>query len=116
MLPSKAAFSLLQSAGEERALVPVDDVALEAEALVVFHAWALDLGIAAEGEDVVPDRVLLAVVLVEAAVGRPVNQVVLGEDVGGALVEVDAPAAVFQPATSWKRLPRMTVPSWLPRV
>ena len=54
----------------------------------------LDLGLAAEGEDVVVDVVLLAVVLVEAARVGAVDEVVLHHDVAGALVGVEAVTAV----------------------
>ena len=56
----------------------------------------LDLVLRGEGEDVVPDDVLLAVVLVEAAGLGAVDEVVLHHDAGRALVGVEAPAAVVE--------------------
>ena len=48
----------------------------------------------AEGEDVVPHGVKVAVVLVEASVPGVVHEVVFHEGVGAAFVIVEAPAAV----------------------
>src|SRR5262249_57248196 len=85
-------------ASEQGPAVPDHDVALEAKALVRLDPRALDLRVAAKGEDVVAHHVLLAVVLVAAAVGRSADHVVLSEDVGGSLVEVDTPASVLHTA------------------
>ena len=63
---------------------------------MLFNARPLDLGIAPEGEDVVAEDVLLAVVLVEASMRRAIDEVVLGQDVCGAFVEIDAPAAILK--------------------
>src|SRR5665213_3631187 len=82
-------------AGEQYAGAVVDDVVLEGKAAVVFETGTLDLGIAAQGEDVIADDVVLAVVLVEAAVGGATDEIILGENIGGSLVEVDAPAPVL---------------------
>src|SRR5690349_5586836 len=56
-----------------------------------FAAGAPDLSVATHREDVVLDHVLLPVVLVEPTMGRPEDDVVLGDDSRRALVEVDAP-------------------------
>ena len=57
-------------------------------------AGADDLRVAAEREDVVAHHVVAAVVLVESAVGRAVDEVVLQDDAGAPLVGVEAPALV----------------------
>ena len=79
---------------------------------------ALELGLAAEGEDVVLDVVLLAVVLVEAAGAGAVDEVVLHHDAAGALVGIEAPAAVAAGVTmmSWKQLSWTRVPGDTPKV
>src|SRR6266542_3042575 len=59
-----------------------------------FFSRALQLCFAAEGEEVVTDDVVLAVMLMEAAVAGAIDQVVLSDDVRTALVEVDTPAPV----------------------
>ena len=87
-------FCPVPVAGKERAGVPVDDVVLEGEGEVFFHPRGLELLLLAEGEDVVADDVLPAVVLVEAAGLDAVDEVVLEEDVGAAFVGIEAPAAV----------------------
>ena len=74
--------------------VPHDDVALKEEAGVTFRAAAMDLGLAAEGEDVVPDPVVESIVLMEAGVAGVVHEVVFHPHVGAALVGVEPPAAV----------------------
>ena len=81
-------------AAEQLAAVEDDDVLFEAEGAVLFGAATLDLIFLGEGEDVVPDDVLLAVVLVEAAVGGVVGDVAFHRDAGAAFVGVEAPAAV----------------------
>ena len=48
-------------------------VPLEGEAGVRFRPGALDLRVAAEGEDVVADDILLAIVLVDPAVGGAID-------------------------------------------
>ena len=79
---------------EQLAALEDDDVLLEGEGQVLLGAAALDLIFLGEGEDVVPDDVVLAVVLMEAAVGGVVGHVAFHRDAGAALVGVEAPAAV----------------------
>ena len=81
-------------AGQQRAGVEIDYVGHEAEAAVRLRAGALNLVVMRESEDVVPDDVGLAIVLVEPAVSRAIDDVVLGQDAAAAFVEVDAPAAI----------------------
>src|ERR1044071_750763 len=50
--------------------------------------------IASEGENIIPDHVGLAIMLVKAAVSRAVNEVALGENAAAAFIEINAPAAV----------------------
>ena len=83
---------------EEAALVVDHEVALEHEGAVRLLARAFHLRFFGEGQDVVPDDVVLAVVLVEAAVRRVVDEVALHRDAGAALVGVEAPAAVAEAA------------------
>ncbi len=64
------------------AAVPIDDIVLEAEALMVLRPGPLNLPIAPEGDDVIAENVLLAVVLVQPAMRRTVDQIFLGEDAG----------------------------------
>ncbi len=77
-----------------RGVLPVDDVALEGERQVRLDAGALDLPLEAEGEDVVADHVLPAVVLVEASGLHVVDEVVLHRDPAAPLVGVEPPASV----------------------
>jgi hypothetical protein len=81
-------------AGQGRARLPHDDVALEADGLVRFGTGDDHLALAAVDQDVIADDVLLAVVLMEAAVLGVVDEVVLEENAGGALVGVQPPAAI----------------------
>src|SRR6185437_6048134 len=80
--------------GEQNALVPEHDIALEGETGVVFHASALDLVVATKGDDVVAKDVFLAVMLVEAAVRGAVDEIVFCQDMRRSLVEIDPPTAV----------------------
>jgi len=52
---------------KQRPVPEINDVALERETDMRLHARTGDLFLAGQREDVVPDHVLLAVVLVEAA-------------------------------------------------
>ena len=61
---------------------------------MIFQPRGLDLLLLALGEDVVPQHVLLAVVLVEAAGLGAVDEVVLEEDARAAFIGIHAPAAV----------------------
>ncbi|OPZ97833.1 MAG: hypothetical protein BWY71_01475 [Planctomycetes bacterium ADurb.Bin412] len=58
-----------------------------------FHAGSLNLAVHAIGKDVVADGVFPAVVLVVVAGFGVIDEVVLHDDVGGALIVVKAPAA-----------------------
>src|SRR5690348_5452716 len=55
---------------QQRAMIPVNQVTSERKAQVVFDSRALDLRIAAEGKDVVPNDVVGSVMLVKPAVSR----------------------------------------------
>ncbi len=61
---------------------------------MIFQPRGLDLLFLAVGQDVVPQHVLLAVVLVEAAGLGAVDEVVLEENAGAAFVGIHSPAAV----------------------
>ena len=61
-----------------------------------FGAAALELIEVGEGEDVITDYVVLAVVLVVAAVGRVVADVAFHRDAGATFVVVEAPAPVAE--------------------
>ena len=58
---------LIPRPGQELAGVPVDKVVLQRERQVVLDSRGLDLLLLAEGQDIVPEDVLLAIVLMEAA-------------------------------------------------
>ena len=75
-------------------LVSEHDVAREGEGVVRFQPAAADESVLAKGKDIVADDVVAAVVLIERLARGPVDEVGLDQDVGGALVGVDAPAAV----------------------
>ena len=63
----------------------------------IFRPGADDLPVrATEGEDVVGDEVVPAIVLMEPAGLRSVHQVVVRDHVRGALIEVDPPATVAE--------------------
>jgi hypothetical protein len=66
----------LRSAAPEQALVPQHDIAGEVEGHMRLRPRELELLIAGEGEDVVPDHVLLPVVLVIASGGRAIDEIV----------------------------------------
>ena len=61
---------------------------------MVFNAAALQLPVAGDGEDIVFNDVVAAVVLVEAAGARSINDVVPQHDPRRALVGVEPPAAI----------------------
>src|SRR4051812_25630629 len=65
----------LPPTSEQVAGSKVNDVLFERKAWMIFDLGALDLCVAAEGENVVADDVLLAVVLMEAAVRCAVDKV-----------------------------------------
>jgi len=75
-------------AGQQIAVIPIHDVALESEAQMVFDARPLDLRIPAEGKDIISDDIITAVMLMKSAVRGAVDQVVLGQNVGCAFVEI----------------------------
>jgi len=61
---------------------------------MLLHPCGLDLIQFAKGQDIVADDVFFAVVLVESAGLSIVDQVVLQNDAGAALIGVESPAAV----------------------
>src|SRR5208283_1788154 len=65
---------------------------------MVLDARSADLGVTVEGDDIVAEGVLLAVMLVKTAVRRAIDEVVFGKNVRRSLVEIDAPPAVLQGA------------------
>jgi len=81
-------------AAEEGSLVVDDDVAGEAEGAMGFVAGAHDLMTLVEGEQVVPDDVVAAVMLVESGVGAADGDIVFEQDAGAAFIGVEAPTAV----------------------
>jgi hypothetical protein len=62
----------------------VNDVALECERAVRLVSRSHDLRVAAEREDVVPNDIVAAIVLMESAVARAIHEVVLQQDSGTA--------------------------------
>ncbi len=105
--------------GQQWPIVPVDDVALESEREMRLGACPHDLAIPAEREDIVPQHVLPAVMLVIAARGRVVDQVVLQADARRSLVVVQppppAPERLYE-STSWSKLWLTLVPGEMPSV
>ena len=83
-------------AAERIAAIEDDEVLREREGAMLFGAAALELVEVREGEDVIPDHVILAVVLVVAAVGRVVADVAFHRDAGAAFVVVETPAPVAE--------------------
>ena len=67
----------LPAAAPQPALVPQHDVHGEAKRQVILRPGELELMVAGEREDVVPDDVLFPVMLVVAAGGGAVNEVAL---------------------------------------
>ena len=61
-----------------------------------FGAAALELVEVGEGEDIIPDHIVFAVVLVVAAVGRVMADVAFQGDARAAFVIVEPPAAVTE--------------------
>ena len=92
----KEVFQVLPTAGHKDIIVEVDDIAQEIKRLVGLRleARAKYLCFLRPGENVVLDQVIAAIVQVERAVARAVNDVVADSDVRTALVQVNAPAAV----------------------
>lgn len=69
-----------------------------------FLAASLNLGIPPEGEDVVADDVFPPVVLVEASMGRTIDDVPFGNNVCAPLVKVDPPASVTEACNVMKKV------------
>ena len=78
---------------QRRIVVPVDDVMVEEETAVVFDAAADDLVVEAEGQDVVVEVVVAAVMLMDAAELHMVDEIEGLFDFGAAFVSVEAPSA-----------------------
>jgi hypothetical protein len=83
---------------------------------MLLDARRLDLVQLAEGQDVVADDVLAAVVLVEAARLDAVDQVVFEQDARAAFVGVQPPAAVRIGVDVVEHVVGTTVPSDGPSV
>src|SRR5712664_1733036 len=62
-----------------------------------FGARPLDLLVASKREDIVPNDVSLAIVLMKSAVGGAINDIACGQNSAAAFVEIDSPTAVTQP-------------------
>ena len=80
------------TAAKQRAAVEVDDVPIKLKRTVTLFARAHDLRVLRERNNVVPDDVVPAVMLMITALLGSVNDVVLHEDTGAAF-------AICQPAT-----------------
>ena len=76
------------------AVVGKDDIAFQHKARVILLARGADFRLAREREDVVSYQVFLAVMLVQGVGEAVVNQVVLHREMRGALIQINAPAAV----------------------
>src|ERR1051326_5982242 len=81
-------------ATEQNAGIEAHNIGLKAETQVGLGARALELVVAREGEDVVSNEVGFAVMLMETAMRRAINEVALGKNPAAALIEINAPAAV----------------------
>src|SRR5438132_13340420 len=75
---------------------PIDDVVLECERPMRLHARSLNLLLFGEREDVIADNVLLAVMLMESAGLRVVNDIVLRGHSARPLIEINSPPAVIE--------------------
>src|SRR5206468_13050030 len=82
-------FTCQQSAGVE-----INYVGFKGEARVRFDSRALKLLVSPEGENVVPNGIGLAIMLVKPAVGGAIDDIALRQNAAAALVEIDPPAAV----------------------
>ncbi len=87
---------VLPIALEDIGLLPDDHVVLKRKRPMLLDAAALQPLLAAVDQHVVAHHVVLAIVLVEAAGLRADDEIIFGNDVGGPLVEVDAPSAVIE--------------------
>ena len=86
--------SLPTTVAQQAAGVPVDDVSLEGEGSMRFGPRDRDLTFFAEGEDVVADQILLAIMLVKPSIANVIDQVILKSDAGAAFVGIQPPSAV----------------------
>src|SRR4051794_36310467 len=64
---------------QQRPMFPADEVALERETQMILQPRPLDLPIPPESENVVPNVVVRAVMLMKSAVRRSIHQIVLSQ-------------------------------------
>ena len=69
-------------------------IALKNRTAVGFVAGQRHNLAAAEGKDIVPHRIIRAIVLVEAIGLTAVNHILLHRNIGRSLIGIDAPAAI----------------------
>lgn len=89
-------MEISEVSSEKCSFFPVNDVVFEEETGMFLRAGTLDLQIASEGEDVVADGVFLSIMLVEATVGRVIDDVLLREYVCASFIEINPPSAIMK--------------------